>query len=262
MNNHINNIEGFKKALKEIGNDPATINAILHYLSETEHPIDYENVYQRITMGEPIQYITGTAYFHRYEFHVSPSTLIPRPETEELCELILAKHCDNSPLHILDIGTGSGCIPLTLLLERSNWSAIALDISQDALEIATKNADKYQINSRIEFIESDILTCTSVPEASVWISNPPYISEIEKTQMSHSVLNYEPHLALFSGENPLIFYEKMSQLFFKNNHAQEFWLELNQYYANEILEIFTDLKLSAKKIEDLSGNPRFLNVLK
>lgn len=241
--------------------DSDTLKGIMQYLEDFLTSENLEDTVVRLIQHEPVQYITQRAYFHKYDFFVSPYTLIPRPETEELCELILSYHSKDA-LKILDIGTGSGCIPITLLNERAHWTAIAVDVSMEALNTAAQNVLKYSLEHRMVLQNIDVLLAENLPDADVWVSNPPYISWEEKGEMTPQVLLYEPHIALFAGNDPLIFYKKMMQLFLKNTRATDLWLEINQYYDNVTLDIFLHRKLSAKKIEDFSGNPRFIHVTK
>jgi len=237
------------------------IHGIMQHLTDYEDDYDKEILLERLINYEPVQYITGKAYFHRYFFKVTGDTLIPRPETEELCERILLEN-PNDKKHIVDFGTGSGCIPITLLKERSNWTGLGIDISPNAIAVANSNAENLNVSNRIEFQIGDILKLNILPRADIWISNPPYISNEEKSTLSHQVHNYEPHTALFAGEDPLIFYKKMANLFMEQKEVGEFWFEINQYLWEETIAVFTALNLSAKKIEDFSGNPRFIKVTK
>lgn len=237
------------------------IHGILQHLADYEGDFDKQTLLNRLLNHEPVQYITGKAYFHRYIFKVTSDTLIPRPETEELCERILSEH-GNEPKHIVDFGTGSGCIPITLLKERPNWKGTGIDISDKALEIARNNAETLEVSNRLEFQKGDILKLNILPRADIWISNPPYISNQEKSSLSNHVHIHEPHTALFAGDDPLIFYKKMASLFSAQNQIGEFWFEINQYLWEETISVFSSLNLIAKKIEDFSGNPRFLKVYK
>jgi release factor glutamine methyltransferase len=258
------NTDNLLKQAKELlksSHQPDEIQGILLHLKDIITENNLGEIISRLQSHEPIQYITGKAYFHKYTFQVNQHTLIPRPETEELCELILQHHT-NKPLRILDIGTGSACIPITLLRERSLWHGYALDISLEALHVAHKNMEMHQLQEKLSLIQSDILGDPQLPDAELWISNPPYIATEERANMTKQVLDYEPHQALFSGEDPLIFYKKMKVLFCKNKFSQNLWLEVNQNYADLTLDIFLQKNIRAKKIEDLSGNPRFLYVSK
>ena len=146
----------------------------------------------------------GHAYFHKYHFKVNDSTLIPRPETEELCQLILDT-CSNRNLKICDLGTGSGCILNTLLSENKSWTGIGVYLDKIALETASQNAIYWDIINRTQWLQMDILGMDKLPPGNILISNPPYIPKKEITQMDKNVVVYEPHLALFVEEDPLIF---------------------------------------------------------
>lgn len=169
----------------------------------------------RINRGEPVQYVVGAEYFFGRKFFVNPSVLIPRPETEELVRTVL--HFSNSPMRadkplpvrILDIGTGSGCISITLYLGISGAEIFATDVSPAALSVATRNAE--QLGTRITFIEHDVLR-EKIPFSNldVIVSNPPYVMEKEKSEMRSNVLDHEPHGALFVPDtDPLIFYKEI-----------------------------------------------------
>ena len=182
---------------------------------------------QRLADGEPVQYIVGTAEFCGRRFHVAPGVLIPRPETAELCQWITEDHhstpnTQHSPigrirggLSILDIGTGSGCIAITLALDIPNAEVETWDISNEALAIAQQNAKA--LNANVSFKEKDIIKCCSNPalgegyRVDIIVSNPPYIVPSESAAMSETVLNHEPNIALFTPEdNPLKFYRAIS----------------------------------------------------
>lgn len=208
------------------------INGIILHLNDYQGTVSLDEISARLHQLEPIQYITQRAFFHRYTFHVNKHTLIPRPETEELCELILNEH-PNTPKHIIDLGTGSGCIPITLLKERPNWTAMGLDISNDALDVARNNAESLGVSNRLKFQLGDILKLHLLPKADIWISNPPYISIQEKSSLSNKVTLHEPHSALFAGEDPLIFYKKMATLFLNIPHRVNFGLKLTNFYGRK-----------------------------
>lgn len=167
---------------------------------------------QRLADGEPVQYVVGTAEFCGRRFHVAPGVLIPRPETAELCQWIIEETRGGLP--ILDIGTGSGCIAITLALDIPNAEVEAWDISLEALTIAHKNANT--LNANVTFKEKDIIKCSIAPvlaehKVSVIVSNPPYIVPSESAAMSETVLNHEPDIALFTPEDdPLKFYRAIS----------------------------------------------------
>lgn len=220
---------------------------------------------ERLKNEEPIQYIIGNTEFYGYPFLVDESTLIPRPETEELVEWILTeigseKFKNNKPLHILDIGTGTGCIPISLAKNSTNATISAIDISSDALKTAKKNADLNSVT--INFIEADILqTATLHQNFDIIISNPPYVRELEKAEIKNNVLQNEPHLALFvSDDNPLIFYDKIADLTkIHLNQNGLLFFEINQYLGKETVQMLSEKGF--KNIElrkDFSGNDRMI----
>lgn len=240
---------------------------------EDDFVLKYESALKALKNHEPIQYIIGQTEFYGLPFYVNENTLIPRPETEELVELILSNTNTNSQLenvegnnqfNILDIGTGTGCIAISLGKQLPNASVSALDVSAKALEIANKNAQLNQVD--INFIENDILKiCNfeldSATKFDIIVSNPPYVRQLEKQQMQDNVLNHEPHLALFvEDENPLIFYRAITQFATKNLKPNgELYFEINEYLGKEmiaLLEAFGFKNIQLKK--DLFGKDRMI----
>jgi len=228
----------------------------------TEAENKYKIWLSELISGKPIQYIFGYSFFHKYCYNVTSDTLIPRPETEELCELILNENT-NKHLNGIDIGTGSGCIPITLLCERSNWKFTAIDISERALKIANINSIKYQVSDRITLLNQNFLENSQmVNNYDIIVSNPPYIHPKELEIMESRVTQFEPHIALFVNEDILEFYIALFHFFVNNtNPNAQLWMETHQDYCTEVLELF-NTKFKAKKIEDLSKNPRFVYVVK
>ena len=209
---------------------------------------------ERLKTHEPIQYVLGKTTFMDLEFKVNSSVLIPRPETEELVRLILKENLDGK--EILDIGTGSGCIAISIAKNLPNSKVSALDISNDAIEVAKENAKLNNVN--IEFINADIFEYQSDKKYDFIVSNPPYVLESEKILMKQNVLNYEPELALFVDDvNPVIYYEAISW-FSKNylNKKGRLFLEINENYKNQLLFLFKD-NFSIEIIKDISGRYRF-----
>lgn len=217
----------------------------------------------------PLQYILGETVFFGLTFKVNSKVLIPRPETEELVEIILKDYRNKSEttLDILDIGTGSGCIPITLKNKLPDANISAIDISQEALQVAQQNA--MINNSTVLFNYCDILK----PEAEyvldtydIIVSNPPYISKNEGSQMHDRVKNNEPGIALFVEDiNPIIFYKRIVELCKHHlNSCGALYFELNPVYAEEIKQLAQKISLFAEVflIKDLSGNIRFLKALK
>ena len=235
------------------------------FLITEKNLIDLKNIVKRLQKEEPIQYIIGNTEFYGLPFLVNKNTLIPRTETEELVAWVLdeIKVLANNKItepSILDIGTGTGCIPISLAKNLTSLNISAIDISTEALLIAKQNAILNKVT--IEFIELDILNTESLPqEYDVIISNPPYVRELEKEEIKNNVLENEPHLALFvEDENPLIFYNKIADLakqqLSKNGML---FFEINQYLGKETVNML--VKKGFKNIQlkkDLFGNDRMI----
>ncbi|MDP3314203.1 MAG: peptide chain release factor N(5)-glutamine methyltransferase [Lutibacter sp.] len=227
----------------------------------------FNNALNNLKEHIPIQYIIGETEFYGLKFNVNKNVLIPRPETEELIRWILDNlklKTQNPKLKILDIGTGSGCIAISLALNLPNAEVFAIDISKKALETAKSNAKRNGVS--INFIELDILKSKSLPDYfDIIVSNPPYVREVEKKEMQQNVLNFEPHLALFvKNENPLIFFDKIADLaqnyLNKNGHL---YFEINQYLGKETCELLE--KKGFKNIElkkDIYNVDRMIKSLK
>ena len=236
----------------------------------------WETIISELKAEKPIQYITGEAWFYGLRFEVNENTLIPRPETEELVEWIVEsqkskvesqklkvenlKIQKSNNLTILDIGTGSGCIPIALKKEIPNADVSAIDVSEKALEMAHKNALDNQVE--VNFILQDILETESLDEKyDVIVSNPPYVRNLEKYEIKKNVLDYEPHLALFVNDSDaLLFYRKIAQLALKSLAPNgKLFFEINQYLAKEMVELLE--QLGFKNIElrkDFMGNDRMI----
>ncbi|MDL2239043.1 peptide chain release factor N(5)-glutamine methyltransferase [Bacteroidales bacterium OttesenSCG-928-K03] len=222
-----------------------------------------ENSFSKLLNFEPIQYILNKAYFFGYEFYVDENVLIPRNETEELVKLILDSEDKNVQLKILDIGTGSGCIPITLKLERNNYDVFSMDISENALKVARKNAEN--LNADVQFFCNNILNleethCSSSQKFDIIVSNPPYVLEKEKSQMIQNVLGYEPELALFvPDDDPLKYYKAIiNTLPLLLKDTGRLYLEINNLYADDLSLL---LKQYFEKVEihkDFRGNRRFI----
>jgi len=233
----------------------------------TDKLVALKEALKRLEEEEPIQYILGTTEFYGLPFIVTPDTLIPRPETEELVTWVLESLSPTENTTILDIGTGSGCIPIALKKKAKNTIVSAIDVSKEALVIAEKNALKNETN--IQFHQADILATSSLSftnteKFDVIVSNPPYVRELEKAEISNNVLQNEPHLALFvSNENPLLFYSKIAELAAK--HLTEnglLFFEINQYLGNETAAMlaekgFSDIELR----KDIFKNDRMLKAV-
>ncbi|MDT0649607.1 peptide chain release factor N(5)-glutamine methyltransferase [Autumnicola edwardsiae] len=206
----------------------------------------------------PIQYILGTTEFFGLKFKVAEGVLIPRPETEELVQWILDGVSSEEKLKILDIGTGSGCIAVSLAKNLPNAEISAMDISEKALKIAKKNAESNAVN--INFIQQDVLELKKLENFDIIVSNPPYVRELEKKEMQRNVLDYEPALALYvENQNPLIFYEKIAKLAKKALRPEgKLYFEINQYLAKETKFLVKKFGFKACLKKDIFGNYRML----
>lgn len=230
----------------------------------------FKKALERLKKEEPIQYILGKTEFYGYPFLVNKNTLIPRPETEELVEWILIEMAKlqttifykqhKNPLSILDIGTGTGCIPISLAKKLPKTNISAIDISTNALNIAKQNA--ILNNVEVKFLEMDILTTENLPQKfNVIISNPPYVRELEKAEINNNVLQNEPHLALFvTDNNPLIFYDKIADLAKKHLVKNGLlFFEINQYLGKETVTILKQKEFKNIELKkDLFGNDRMI----
>jgi len=265
---------------------PSEIEALIdvvaeHYLgfSKTERLLnENENINQSdlikiydcakaLKKNIPIQYVLGEAWFYNLRFKVNPHVLIPRPETEELVDLVIKEN--KGLLSALDLGTGSGCIPITIKHHLPAAAVFACDISKDALSVARQNA--LRNNAEVTFFEGDILHLESIQQhvphkAEVIVSNPPYIKASEKAGMEKHVLEQEPHLALFvEGEDPIIFYKKGIDLCRHTLASKgKLYFELNPLTATSVKDYAETSKLfeSVTLIKDMSGNMRFLKAVK
>ncbi|GGE98411.1 release factor glutamine methyltransferase [Chishuiella changwenlii] len=213
----------------------------------------------KLKSGIPIQHITEKAFFYDDFFFVNQHTLIPRPETEELIEIIKNDYVKNPPSSIIDLGTGSGCIPISLKKIFPNANVSALDVSEKALEVAAINAKN--LNTDILLIHQNLLEDFNLDRKfEVIISNPPYIRNLEKEEMHKNVLDFEPHLALFvEDDNALIFYERV--IAFAENHLTEngvIYCEINQYLGEETKTLFLTKYKNVQLIKDISGNDRMI----
>ena len=213
-----------------------------------------------LQLEKPIQYITGDAWFFRLRFEVNENTLIPRPETEELVEWILSSSIIHHPSTILDIGTGTGCIPISLKTNLPKANVSAIDVSEKALEVAKRNAISNKVD--ISFIQANILEVEDLSQYfDIIVSNPPYVRNLEKEEIKKNVLDYEPHLALFVEDtDALLFYRKMAQLALKNLTPNGLlFFEINQYLGKETVELLENLGFKNIELKkDMYGNDRMI----
>ena len=235
---------------------------------------ELEKIVQRLEKGEPVQYIIGVADFCGRQFHVEPGVLIPRPETAELCRMVIEEReisqKGQSPLcEILDIGTGSGCIAITLALELPDAKVTAWDISDDALRIAGGNAKSLGANVTFEHCDVlDFSLFTLHSSLSSWdliVSNPPYIQPIECDEMAKNVLDYEPQVALFAPEdNPIVFYQRIGDYAWQHlNPGGLLFFELNPLTADQVCDTLRTTGFMEIEIrKDQFGKNRFLKSMK
>ena len=228
-------------------------------LSEDKQAL-LQNIISRLLRKEPVQYILGQADFCGHTFHVEPGVLIPRPETQELVNLISQQH--PSPCSILDIGTGSGCIAVSLAL--AGHHTTAFDISPDALRIARGNAER--LSADVDFRQEDILHPS--PTSRLWdviVSNPPYICQREAQLMDSNVLDFEPHLALFVPDgDPLLFYRAIARYACRHLRAGgNLYFEINQAYPSETSSLTEHAGFCQVSVhQDMFGKPRFISAIK
>jgi release factor glutamine methyltransferase len=219
----------------------------------------------QLLQSVPVQYVLNEAWFAGLKLYVDPAVLIPRPETEELVDWILKNDAVKDFQHFLDIGTGSGCIPITLKLKKQEAYVLSVDKSADALLIAKKNAT--QLNAHVYFKQLDILDESkwqSLPPFDCIVSNPPYIQDLERLNMAQHVTKHEPSMALFVPDHdPLIFYRKIAML--GKTHLSEngvIYLEINQVFGEEVVSLFQQLGYQTILRKDLMGNDRMVKASK
>jgi release factor glutamine methyltransferase len=219
---------------------------------------ELESIIDRLQKQEPIQYIRGYTDFFGMSFYVTPKVLIPRPETEELVEIIIKEN--REAFRILDIGTGSGCIAVSLAKHLPQATVTAWDISEEALTIARKNNDR--LGATVSFYNRNVLHISSCEdEYDLMVSNPPYITQAEKAEIEIRVTNWEPHIALFVPNNdPLRFYRHIALLGRKLlSNKGKLYFEINQAYSKETAETLRKLGYeNVRIIKDLLGKNRFV----
>ena len=220
---------------------------------------ELENIIFRLQKNEPIQYIRGFAEFCGRKFKVAPGVLIPRPETAELVELIVKEN--PGARHLLDIGTGSGCIAISLDKNLPDAKVDAWDISEEALAIARKNNE--ELDAQVTFRRQDVFSADGIQGASydIIVSNPPYVTETEKTEMEANVLDWEPELALFvPDEDPLRFYRRIAELGRELlRPGGKLYFEINQAYGQDMIRMIEmNQYRDVRVIKDIFGKDRIL----
>ncbi|AEL25436.1 peptide chain release factor N(5)-glutamine methyltransferase [Cyclobacterium marinum] len=221
-------------------------------------PEALQNAMNKLMAGEPIQYILEKAPFYGREFRVGPGVLIPRNETEELVQLILQNH--KGKMKVLDLGTGSGCIAITLALEWAEAEVSGLDISEQALAVANENAAKYA--AKLNFIKADVLQKDlNLEKFDLMVSNPPYVLEKERTLMQANVLKHEPELALFvPDEDPLRFYKAICLHAKESLHPNGFlYFEINEAFGPEVVSMMNSEGFGeVRLVQDINGKDRIV----
>lgn len=244
-----------QKKLKRI--DLALNNAAEFSETELDH---WNEILEKLKQYIPIQYIIGKTFFFGLEFEVNPNVLIPRPETEELVDWILKNNPQNTELKILDIGTGSGCIAITLAKNLPNATVSAIDVSEEALATAKKNAKSNNVS--VEFLLRNILETEDLNQQfDLIVSNPPYVRNLEKEEIKQNVLDHEPHLALFVDDHDaLVFYRKITELAKKNlSKNGQLYFEINQYLGKEMMDLLEQNGFQQMELrKDIYGNNRMV----
>lgn len=228
-----------------------------------EKTAELNKIFGHLTEGEPVQYVLGRAEFCGRWFSVRPGVLIPRPETEELCAWITADSKASASPKVLDIGTGSGCIAITLQLDMPESKVTAWDISADALDVARENAQ--QLGANVNFVKLDALNAKPEGEWDVIVSNPPYICEKEKKDMAVNVLEHEPHTALFVPDaDPLLFYRAITRLAVQTlNKGGRLYFEINPIYADDTCRMMQAEGMTAVELRsDMYGKQRMAKGVK
>lgn len=251
-------------ALEHITGMSRTERAINKQQELSSEQVRQVTVYSKeLASGKPVQYVLGEAWFAGLRFLVNEHTLIPRPETEELVDL-MKRVVYYKPISLLDIGTGSGCIPIALKKKFPLWNIQSIDLSAGAIQVAKENATLHEVE--IDFIQMDFLdehNWSLLGKFDVIVSNPPYIKISESATMAKHVLDYEPHMALFvPDDDPVIFYKKIAA--FGATHLNErgfIFLEINQSLGNAVSDVFMETHhyhYSASVMQDLHGNDRMV----
>lgn len=232
-----------------------------YFLSDlTATPQQHElllNMLQQLVQHTPLQYVLGYETFMNLRFAVTPSVLIPRPETAQLVKQIIEENKHRSSLRILDVGTGSGCIAISLAYYLPDAQVTAVDVSKEALLVAQKNAHSIGVN--VQFKHLDFLkdAASLLPEFDILVSNPPYVLESEKIDIEEHVLQHEPHLALFvPNQTPLLFYQAIANYACQN--IPLVYLEINQALAKETNQLFESYGYISLVEKDQFGNFRFV----
>ena len=236
-----------------------------HDLVSQEAESITEELIKRLLQHEPLQYVLGMAHFYDLELKVTPAVLIPRPETEELVGLIIKENQHRKQLNILDIGTGSGCIAITLAEMLDCAKVYGLDVSEKALSVSHENALKY--GQPITWVHADVFAEDApIKEQSldIIVSNPPYVLENEKPQMRRNVLEHEPHLALFvPDDDALVYYKRIAEVGKKwLKPGGKLYFEINEQFANPLIEMLQEYGYQSLSVSrDLFDKDRFVSAM-
>jgi len=225
-----------------------------------EEVLQWNEILEKLKQYIPIQYILGKTHFYGLEFEVNENVLIPRPETEELVDWIISNNLKSANLKVLDIGTGSGCIAISLATNLQDAHVSAVDVSEKALATAEKNAQNNQV--KVNFIRKDILKTEDLEQQfDIIVSNPPYVRNLEKEEVKQNVLDHEPHLALFvDDQNALVFYQKITELAKINlSKNGQLYFEINQYLGKEMMDLLEQKGFQQMELrKDIYGNNRMV----
>ena len=216
------------------------------------------NLAKKRLTGEPLQYILGSQEFMSLPFLVTKDTLIPRQDTETLVEFVLDEK-EDIPLSVLDIGTGTGCIPISLAHSRQNFTCTGIDVSKNAIEIARKNAENLDLSERVTFEICDILSDIPRSQFDIVVSNPPYIKSSDIPNLQTEVRDFEPHIALDGGNDGLLFYRRICDIspkILKRGGLLAFEIGYDQ--RDDVFDIMTKQFKNIKTVKDLCGNNRVI----
>lgn len=261
----VQEIDSFFYILLEAFHQMKRVDLALHPEMELDpmQLLQWETVLAQLIEQRPIQYILGETEFFGLPFYVNENTLIPRPETEELVEWIINQpkvESRKSKVKILDIGTGTGCIAVSLAKNLPDAEVFALDVSEKALTVAKKNAARNAVS--VTFLHQSILETEDLfQQFDIIVSNPPYVRNLEKEEIKKNVLDYEPHLALFvEDHDALLFYRKITQLARKNlSRNGQLFFEINQYLGKEMIALLEEYQFGNIELKkDIYGNDRMI----
>lgn len=237
-------------------------------LNETIDDAIYKKIrkkWKRLLKAEPIQYVIHKTWFFDMEFYVNHDVLIPRPETEEMCRQIIIDLSNIKHSNLIDIGTGSGCIAISIKKHFRRWNVFATDVSDKALRIAKCNAKKNQVS--IFFFQDDLFKSALYNTNFIFdviVSNPPYIPEHEKATMHKNVINFEPPSALFvPSDNPLLFYKAI--VYFANKKLTQngvVYVEIHEHFSQEVIDLFKQHQYQTMLFNDIHNKPRFVKAVK